>query len=82
MTMLKRWLFAVMTLGVLVGVSVAQTLSRDEAIERIQPLIAEIAALRAVNAMQLSHEQAKELLSIAKRVQAIWSEYRERGEGQ
>jgi len=76
--MLKRWLFAVMTLGVLVGVSVAQTLSRDEAIERIQPLIAEIAALRAVNAMQLSQEQAKELLSIAKRVQAIWSEYRER----
>ncbi|MEJ7614789.1 MAG: hypothetical protein SQA66_14255, partial [Candidatus Fervidibacter sacchari] len=61
MTMLKRWLFAVMTLGVLVVVSVAQTLSRDEAIERIQPLIAEIAALRAVNAMQLSQEQAKEL---------------------
>jgi len=76
--MLKRWLFAVMTLGVLVGVSVAQTLSRDEAIERIQPLIAEIAALRAVNAMQLSQEQARELLSIAKRTQAIWSEYRER----
>jgi len=76
--MLKRWLFAVMTLGVLVGVSVAQTLSRNEAIERIQPLIAEIAALRAVNAMQLSHEQARELLSIAKRTQAIWFEYRER----
>jgi hypothetical protein len=76
--MLRRWLAAVTVLWFLVGASIAQTLSREEVIERIRPLLSEIAALRAVNAMQLSQEQARELLSIAKRVQAIWSEYRER----
>jgi hypothetical protein len=76
--MLRRWLAAVTVLWFLVGASIAQTLSREEAIERIRPLLSEIAALRAVNAMQLSQEQARELLSIAKRAQAIWSEYRER----
>jgi hypothetical protein len=76
--MLKRWLAAMTVLGFWVGVSFAQTLSRDEAIERIRPLLSEIAALRSVNAMQLSHEQARELLSLAKRAQTIWSEYRER----
>jgi hypothetical protein len=76
--MLRRWLAAVTVLWFLVGASIAQTLSREEAIERIRPLLSEIAALRAVNAMQLSQEQARELLPIAKRAQAIWSEYRER----
>ena len=76
--MLRRWLAAVTVLWFLVGASIAQTLSREEVIERIRPLLSEIAALRAVNAMQLSQEQARELLSIAKRAQAIWSEYRER----
>ncbi len=76
--MLRRWLAAVTVLWFLVVASIAQTLSREEVIERIRPLLSEIAALRAVNAMQLSQEQARELLSIAKRAQAIWSEYRER----
>ncbi|MFZ8851563.1 hypothetical protein, partial [Fervidibacter sp.] len=76
--MLRRWLAAVTVLWFLVVASIAQTLSREEVIERIRPLLSEIAALRAVNAMQLSQEQARELLPIAERAQAIWSEYRER----
>lgn len=76
--MLKRWLFPVTLLFILVGMSAPQNLSREEAIEQIQPILAELAALRAINSMQLSPEQAKELLSIARRSQTIWREYRER----
>ncbi len=57
--------------------SPAQSLSREEALEQLQPLVAELVALRAVHAMQLSPEQTRQLLPIARRAQEIWVSYRE-----
>jgi len=76
--MLKRGLGVLVVTIFAVGFSLAQPLSLDEAFERIQPLVAEIVALRAVNAMNLSPQQSQKLLDVAKRAQAVWSEYRER----
>lgn len=75
--MLKRSLSVLVVIFFSVAFSSAQSLSFEEAIEQIQPLVAELAALRAVSAMNLSPQQAQKLLEISKRAQAIWSEYRE-----
>lgn len=75
--MLKRGLSGLIVILFAVAFSSAQSLSFEEAIEQIQPLVAELAALRAVSAMNLSPQQAQKLLEISKRAQAIWSEYRE-----
>ncbi|MEM2696013.1 MAG: hypothetical protein QXU09_03660, partial [Thermoproteota archaeon] len=75
--MLKRGLSVLVVIFFSVAFSSAQSLSFEEAIEQIQPLVAELAALRAVSAMNLSPQQAQKLLEISKRAQAIWSEYRE-----
>lgn len=76
---MKRWcIMALMTLGLFAGSLSAQTLSREEALQQLQPVVAELVALRAVNAMQLSLEQMQKLLPIAKRAQTEWSNYQER----
>lgn len=56
----------------------AQTLSREEAFQQLQPVITELVALRAINAMQLSQEQMQKLLPIARQSQTVWSDYCER----
>ncbi len=76
--MLKRGLSVLIVTFFAFSFSPAQPVSFDEAIEQIQPLVAEIVALRAVNAMNLSPQQSQKLLEIAKQAQSIWSEYRER----
>ncbi|MGQ9462945.1 MAG: hypothetical protein ACUVTP_07920 [Candidatus Fervidibacter sp.] len=76
--MFVRGLVTVFALWLSVGLAITQSLSREEALEQIQPLVAELSALRAVNAMNLSPEQARDLLAIAKQAQSIWSEYLQR----
>ncbi|MFN3422181.1 MAG: hypothetical protein ACK40X_10720, partial [Armatimonadota bacterium] len=76
--MLKRGMGLLTVICLAVGFASAQSLSLNEALEQIQPLVAELAALRAVKAMQLSPEQARKLLEISKKAQSVWSEYRER----
>ncbi len=76
--MLKRGMGISIVICFVIGFASAQPLSLDEALEQIQPLVAELVALRAVKAMQLSPEQAHKLLEISKKAQAVWSEYRGR----
>lgn len=67
--MLAQGSAVVFALWLSVGLAVAQSMSREEALKQIQPLVAELSALRAVNAMNLSPEQARDLLAIAKQGQ-------------
>ncbi len=72
----RLWLMATIV-SLAVSSVFAQPLTREEALQQLQPLLAELVALRAVNAMRLSPEQAEKLLPIARRAQEIWADYRE-----
>lgn len=76
--MLKRGMGVSIVICLAIGFASVQSLSPSEALEQVQPLVAELAALRAVKEMQLSPEQAQKLLEISRKAQAVWSEYRER----
>ncbi|MCS7191612.1 MAG: hypothetical protein NZ937_01335 [Armatimonadetes bacterium] len=51
--MLWRWLTVFPLVFVLLSLSASQPLSKDEALEQIQPLVTELIALRSVNALNL-----------------------------